>query len=179
MEGIVERYRLTYVQQVIEEFGLTREDLDTIDVDTIEPRPWEEFSSRTDFREAEARWTATCLRDAGYPGEVVYAPEGPGVDFGRVSIEDPDFRRVLGLCLVEGLLRFPPRPEPVTEEEWRVVYEEQVDTAECLEEQFGYSSEVPSFDAYREDRTAWAAYDAVPRVGPEQWAEINRTCPQP
>ena len=180
MASLVAEYRLSYVAETVERFGLTAEDLAAIDVEGIVPVPWDEFPSRSEFRRAQARWTASCLEEAGYPASVVEAPEGPGVDFGRVGMEDPSFRRVLGRCLVEGLLRFPPRPEPVTEEEWRVVYDEQVATARCLAE-LGFSGEIPSFDTFREDRTAWAAYDAVPvgSVGPERWTEINERCPQP
>jgi len=180
MAGIVSEYRLTYVSEVVERFGLTEEDLARIDVGGIDPTSWEEFPSRVEFRRAQARWTASCLESAGFAVSVVEAPEGPGVDFGRVGVEDPDFRRVLGLCLVEGLLRFPPRPEPVSEEEWRVVYEEQVATARCLAE-LGFPGEIPSFDAFRDNPSAWVAYDAVAVevVGPGRWAEINERCPQP
>ncbi len=179
-EPIVERYRLSYVAEMVEQFRLTDADLATIEVQSLDPQPYDAFPTRADYDWAFAGFVADCLRRRGYPAEVVEAAEGPGVDVGGLVLDDPDVARVHGLCVVEALLRFPPRPRPVTQEEWLVVYEEQVATAQCLEERFGYEARVPTFDAFVDDPSAWVAYDAVPEaLGPGRWEAINEACPQP
>lgn len=177
---VIEQYRLTYVAEVVERFGLTEADMATIDLDGIDPQPYDAFPTKTDYDRAFAGFVAGCLRGKGYAAEVIDAAEGPAVDIGRLPLDDPAVSKAHGLCVVEGLFRFPPRPRPVTPQEWQMVYEEQVATAECLEEKFGYRANVPSFDAYVDDPSAWVAYDAVPEaLPPGQWRAVNEECPQP
>lgn len=181
MNPLVEEYRITYVAEAIAMFGLTDADLEEVDVSSIRPKPFSDFPSMPDYDLAYAEYVAECLTKRGFPSSVILAPEGPGVDTGSIDLSDPAFMRSHGICVVEGLLTNPPRPRPATRAEWAVVYEEQVSTAECLSDGFGYSSDVPSLDAYIDDSRAWSAYDAVPidSLGRDKWATVNDSCPQP
>lgn len=177
---LIDTYRLSYIGDIVDSFGLDEADLSGIDVVVIDPKPWSAFASTDEYDLAFAQSVASCLRQYGYPAQIISAPEGPGVDVPGVRIDDPDYRKAHGLCIVKSLLSYPPRPQPVTTDEWRERYDEQVTTAECLALQ-GYPGDVPSFEKYMDNPKAWIAYDAVPvsSVGPTVWATLNEECPQP
>ena len=176
---VIGTYRITYIAEVVERFGLQLEDLETIQVASVDPEPYESFPSRLDYDMTFATAISDCLADRGIAAPVIQAAEGPGVDVGINALRDPDFTRAHGLCVVEALLMYPPRPEPTSVDEWRVVYDEQVTTAKCLEDNFQYPSHKPTFDAYLDNPSGWSAYDAVTDGSQDQWRSVNETCPQP
>ena len=114
---VIGTYRITYIAEVVERFGLQLEDLETIQVASVDPEPYESFPSRLDYDMTFATAISDCLADRGIAAPVIQAAEGPGVDVGINALRDPDFTRATGfvswrLCLCTRL--GPSRPRSMS-----------------------------------------------------------------
>ncbi len=172
---LVVRYRLPPERFL----GLPDDVLAEIDVTEADVQTEEESGGYFEHANARARWTAECYTSAGWPSRVdppgsnVVVYEGANAPVFAASVEK---RR----CDAEALLRYPYPPPPQTREEWRRVYQRQLDAAACLESE-GYAlPDPPSLDAFIDSGGRWSAYAFVPdQISGDEWNRLLATCPQP
>lgn len=117
-----------------------------------------------------------CLREFGWDA---IADEG-GTSVPSVTAEQrEEFIGDLDRCTEEiGAL---PPPEPLTEEQIRLVYAHQLVTKECLEAEGYEISEPPSVERFIDtyDTEPWHAYDDLPSgMSRTEWERLNDVCPQ-
>lgn len=119
-----------------------------------------------------------CLDDAGWKasvdatGMVVSEP----FDVSKEAEYESAFDKCVNLVA--------PRVDATTTpDEWiPQIYEEEMDTAECLR---GLGVEVPPAPPFEEfaaryfGEQAWYGYNYVGEVSEDRWVELNRVCPQP
>ena len=156
--------------------ALSSEELAQISIAETEVRPYTDFPSDHDHAVAMAEWTAECLTSSGFrtivdpPGSAQLSYTGPNTSDFRSS----PARRI---CQVEAVLRFPPRPLPETQAEWRDLYDKAVQIASCLSDHGFETGRPPSLDTYVDSGGAWDPFALLPDdIDIDVWNELIVAC---
>lgn len=137
---------------------------------------------RAEF-EARAGWWesyAACLTDKGFPTRATRdGMQGLGSqeEYANAEQLDADYDRADGECLQE--IGDMPVAAPLTDGELRQLYEDSLETAECLRRYGEQPGTPPSFEKFASDYRSrgvaipWSPYQTV------QTTDLEAFCPQP
>ena len=150
--------------------------LSAVSVVESEVSPYTDYPSDSEHANAAAVWRADCYTQAGFPASV----EPPGskqVVYRGSNAPTMSENLDVQLCDLEAVLRFPPRPVPTSEEEWRFLYERKLAEAECLELQGHSIPNVPTFDAFRDNQGRWDPFGDLPdEILDDEWNRLIVDC---
>jgi hypothetical protein len=114
---------------------------------------------------------AVCMQDAGWQTEITGGSTSTVIPRGQEDVYYAD-----SAACVEST-----QPEiDLDPMQWQQIYDLMVESAACLQ-RLGYTTEVPTWQSYRDGGYAWSPHIALAKsgaIGPEQMAIVEIECPQ-